>query len=84
MTGSPSAGEHRRCPHGFHHPSWPHSCDGCWCEDERDRRDHGRDHVTSTSYRLPPEGWSDFGAHADRPDVRLEFSTETGEDGLPL
>lgn len=30
-----------------------------------------------------PEGWHTFGTHVDRPDVRLEFSDETGEDGLP-
>lgn len=35
-------------------------------------------------YRLPPAGWSDFGAHIDQPEVRLEFSVETGEDGMPL
>lgn len=35
-------------------------------------------------YRLPPAGWSDFGAHMDRPGVRLEFSAENGEDGMPL
>lgn len=35
-------------------------------------------------YRLPPAGWSDFGAHIDQPEVRLEFSAETGEDGMPL
>lgn len=81
---SPISGEHRRCPHGFHHPPWPHPCDGCWCEGERDRRDYGWDHDTGPAYRIPPEGWSDFGAHVDRPDVPLELSSETGEDGLPL
>lgn len=20
----------QQCEHGFHHPSWPHSCDGCY------------------------------------------------------
>ena len=35
-------------------------------------------------YWLPPAGWSDFGAHIDQPEVRLEFSAETGEDGMPL
>ena len=35
-------------------------------------------------YRLPPAGWSDFGAHIGQPEVRLEFSAETGEDGMPL
>ncbi|MFC7849343.1 hypothetical protein ACFUTU_12800 [Arthrobacter sp. NPDC057388] len=35
-------------------------------------------------YRLPPAGWSDFGAHVDRRGVRLEFSAENGEDGMPL
>lgn len=42
-----SAGGPRRCPHGYDHPGWPHSCDGCWCEGERDRREYGWDHDTS-------------------------------------
>lgn len=29
--------DERQCEHGFHHPTWPHSCDGCWCDDERDK-----------------------------------------------
>lgn len=45
----------RQCPHGYHHPypldlDYPHSCDGCWCEGERDRRDYGWPHTTN-----PPE-----------------------------
>jgi hypothetical protein len=36
----------RQCPHGYHHPSGPHSCDGCWCEGERDRRQYGWPHNT--------------------------------------
>ena len=43
--------EVRRCPHGFHHPPWAHSCDGCWCEGERDQREYGWNHDTS-----PEEG----------------------------
>lgn len=39
--------EYRRCPHGFHHPPHPHSCDGSWCEGERDRRDYGWPHDTT-------------------------------------
>ena len=39
--------EYRKCPHGFHHPAWPHSCDGCWCEGERDRREYGWPHDTT-------------------------------------
>lgn len=84
MAGLPITGEYRQCPHGFHHPPWPHSCDGCWCEGERDRRAYGWDHDTAPAYRLTPEGWSGFGSHVDQPGVRLEFSAETGEDGLPL
>lgn len=34
--------------------------------------------------RLAPGGWSDFAAHVREPEVRPEFSTETGEDGKPL
>lgn len=37
----------RQCPHGFHHPAGKHSCDGCWCEGERDRREYGWRHDTS-------------------------------------
>jgi len=36
----------RQCAHGFHHPEGPHSCDGCWCEGERDRAMYGWDHNT--------------------------------------
>jgi len=39
--------EYRKCIHGYHHPEWPHSCDGCWCEGERDRREYGWDHNTA-------------------------------------
>lgn len=39
--------EHRQCPHGFHHPPHPHSCDGCWCEGERDRHEYGWPHDTT-------------------------------------
>ena len=39
--------EYRQCPHGFHHPPGPHSCDGCWCEGERDRAMYGWDHSTA-------------------------------------
>jgi len=39
------------CPHGFHHPrpfnNYPHSCDGCWCEGERDHREYGWKHDTT-------------------------------------
>lgn len=38
--------DYRQCPHGFHHPDGPHSCDGCWCEGERDREQYGWDHNT--------------------------------------
>lgn len=31
----------------------------------------------------PPEGWFTFGTHVDQP-VKLEFSEDTSEDGLPL
>lgn len=45
----------RRCPHGFDHPhpgtalaiTYPHSCDGCWCEGERDKQQYGWPHDTS-------------------------------------
>ena len=40
-------GEFRLCPHGYHHPPWPHSCDGCWCEGESDRRNYGWYHDTT-------------------------------------
>lgn len=36
----------RQCPHGFHHPNYPHSCDGCWCEGEHDRAQYGWAHNT--------------------------------------
>lgn len=36
--------EIRQCPHGFHHPKGLHSCDGCWCEGERDRDRYGSNH----------------------------------------
>lgn len=38
---------------------------------------------TTDDYVPPPEGWFDFGAHVLSPDVRLEFSEEVGEDGIP-
>lgn len=39
--------DYRQCPHGFHHPrNVPHSCDGCWCEGERDREQYGWNHNT--------------------------------------
>ena len=38
---------YRKCPHGYHHPPGPHSCDGCWCEGERDRAMYGWDHDTA-------------------------------------
>jgi hypothetical protein len=37
----------------------------------------------SVEWQEPPEGWFTFGTHIDQP-IRLEFSTETGEDGIPL
>jgi hypothetical protein len=45
--------EFRQCPHGFHHPPWAHSCDGCWCEGERDRTEYGWPHDTT------PKGTTD-------------------------
>jgi hypothetical protein len=36
------------------------------------------------TYQKPPEGWFTFGHHADQPTVVLEFSSEVGDDGLPL
>lgn len=39
--------DYRQCPHGFHHPPHAHSCDGCWCEGERDRREYGWPHDTT-------------------------------------
>lgn len=36
-----------------------------------------------TTYRPPPPGWESFGTHADTPGI-VEFSEETGDDGLPL
>lgn len=37
-----------QCEHGYHHPvpftDYPHSCDGCGCEEARDRRDYGWNH----------------------------------------
>lgn len=35
------------------------------------------------TYREPPPGWHTFGTHVDD-DVRLVFSDELGDDGLPL
>lgn len=40
-------GAYRRCERGFHHPPWQHSCDGCWCEGERDRAEYGWQHDTT-------------------------------------
>lgn len=57
--------EYRLCPHGFHHPPWVHSCDGCWCEGERDQRDYGWPHDTT-----PKENdieWSKRDARAKAP-----------------
>jgi len=39
----------RLCAHGYHHPhadnlDYRHSCDGCWCDDARDKRDYGWEH----------------------------------------
>lgn len=34
--------------------------------------------------QLRREGWYQFGAHADRPDLKLEFSEELDECGLPV
>jgi hypothetical protein len=31
-----------------------------------------------------PEGWFTFGTHADQPNIKLEFSVQENEDGLPL
>jgi hypothetical protein len=39
--------EYRQCPHGYHHPPWPHSCDGCWCEGESDKKNYGWNHSTA-------------------------------------
>ncbi len=50
MSAEHIAPEYRRCPHGFHHPPWPHSCDGCWCEGERDQRDYGWPHDTTPRF----------------------------------
>jgi hypothetical protein len=36
----------RQCEHGYHHPSGSHSCDGCWCDDERDLAQYGWVHLT--------------------------------------
>ena len=34
---------------------------------------------------LPPDGWHQFGVHANcRPRARIEVSEAVGEDGLPL
>lgn len=84
MSELPIIGEYRQCPHDFHHPPWTHSCDGYWCEGGRDRREYGWDHDTTPAYRIPPEGWFGFGTHVDEPGLPLEFSAQTGEDGLPL
>ena len=40
----------RQCPHGYHHPPFTHSCDGCWCEGESDRRLYGWQHDTSPKF----------------------------------
>lgn len=48
--GERIVGEYRKCEHGYHHPPWAHSCDGCWCEGERDRREYGWPHDTSPSW----------------------------------
>lgn len=41
--------------------------------------------MSSETEKFPvPEGWFTFGHHADQPTVVLEFSSEVGEDGLPL
>lgn len=47
---------------------------------------HPEDFLVKTEhgwFRPPPIGWFSFGTHVDQP-VQLEFSEETGEDGLPL
>lgn len=33
---------------------------------------------------VPPDGWSQFGTHANCKSAWLQFSEEVGEDGLPL
>lgn len=41
--------------------------------------------MNSETEKFPvPEGWFTLGHHADQPTVVLEFSSEVGEDGLPL
>lgn len=39
--------------------------------------------ASEVTYREPPKGWYTFGTHVDVI-VRLEFSEEVGDDGLPL
>lgn len=40
--------------------------------------------VTQAEWHEPPEGWQPYGSRLDHHEVELEFSEETGEDGLPL
>ena len=36
MFNFPLVGRFQQCKHGYHHPPWAHSCDGYFCDDERD------------------------------------------------
>lgn len=45
--------------------------------------DQQRAYVARILASTPPPGWFAFGWHVDRPGP-LEFSPESGEDGLPL
>lgn len=38
----------------------------------------------ASKYQPPPVGWHDFGTHAGVPGAHLEFSTQVGDDGMPL
>lgn len=73
----------RQCEHGFHHPPWPHSCDGCWCEGEQDQRKYGWDHDTTPQAPVSPDGWFPYGTHIDISGF-LEFSEERDTSGAPL
>lgn len=62
----------------------PDNPDLFWGQMARKVEEHYVAEVKRLRRFIPPNGWAQFGTHANCRDAWLEFSEEVGEDGLPL
>jgi hypothetical protein len=75
----------RECDHGYHHPwlynaNYPHSCDGCYCNEQRNLRREAAGEVSANMDRVTKTPVSNFRIPLDIKQAAKEKAEREGKD----